>query len=963
MRDLNRLEYCRKMKSDFLGDFITLQAIAQVYQIPVCLISSIWDPPCVEFPVIPQHSPVAQVRSSVDEGVAYGVEFVEPHEIQQTTPNGIVTLVGADGRAVRCSKNIAMKAPTIANFITEATEAGTDVIYFDDDPSLTGDVLFNICKRLEALHILSDNALTENLPKASLRYLDIDEIFIQKEKPVEIQPLMVSHYWGSHYGSLESRIKNKLKSELNPDADVMRIAVKPHTRMALIRVLHILIILSGLWWLIWMAGWGYRFDGFWTGLQFLLFWIAELINFALGVVYNMNFWSPTRRKWKSLDRLTPAFIKDIVVNCMIFHYSEDVRDTARTIGGALRMKTTPGTRLRVYICDDGFWKYPAKPPVKLDPWIQEVAKKWWKKITAIFRKKKKEKVDEISEESPMIVPERKPAKSSYEPKWPGEAEMLDFIKEEYGCAPKEEIRDMLAMIAQEMYRFYSEKLHCRVKVSCKIEVGTIPNKEIVRSDCAKATVRYHFFAEYYGRIAGPEIILIGRVKPDKHHYKAGNINNAIYNNRMEGDFAILLDNDMKPTPDFILRTVPWFYFYDEQSNGYEIDKAVSFIQSPQFFKKSTIASDHDFLGGRNSVFFQGIQVGRDGFDLCAFAGTNAIFNLNAMRTVKGLPYGSLTEDANLSIYLHRFGFRSVYVEDKLAVGLAPVTVANSMQQRSRWVKGSVQILQCNIWPKGDQIVWEQKSPYPVWTHEDIDPFMVPLHKRGQRNIFRVAYALDTMLYPFSAVTAILYMLVAFMFLVLAQSPLNFTRPPFSYQAFLVTFLPYFLLKFFATYLSYNRVRADDIWVAQEVWFSYSIPSFFGIVDAVTEAVTGRAAGGWGVTGEGKRISKLEWYNTIIFMILSSTILVRFVMFLIDPAKNITTIAAIFFAITVVIQMWPMVSTSLYEYMHNSHLPAEEKVDLHRYKVANYIGFSFILILGIFVSVFAIGDLTGTEALQ
>jgi cellulose synthase (UDP-forming) len=135
---------------------------------------------------------------------------------------------------------------------------------------------------------------------------------------------------------------------------------------------------------------------------------------------------------------------------------------------------------------------------------------------------------------------------------------------------------------------------------------------------------------------------------------------------------------------------------------------MAFLQSPQFFKDSTIAGEADFLGGRNSVFFQGIQHGRDGFDLAAFAGTvffldpfvfhssatslhlsspclvagtNAIFRIPALHTVDGVPYGSLTEDAHTAVRLHKYGYKSVYVPDRLAVGIAPVTVANSMQQR------------------------------------------------------------------------------------------------------------------------------------------------------------------------------------------------------------------------------------------------------------------------------------------
>jgi len=484
---------------------------------------------------------------------------------------------------------------------------------------------------------------------------------------------------------------------------------------------------------------------------------------------------------------------------------------------------------------------------------------------------------------------------------------------------------------------------------------------VVRSDCSRASVRYRFYAEYFGRIAGPEIIVVGRIKPDKHHYKAGNINNALYNSKMDGEFAILCDNDMKPLPDFLLRTVPWFYYFDEESQSYLINPGISFVQSPQFFKTSTIAGEHDFLGGRNSVFFQGIQVGRDGFDLCAFAGTNAIFNLTSMRTVDGLPYGSLTEDANFAINLHRFGFRSIYVEDRLAVGLAPVTVANSMQQRSRWVKGSVQILMVNLGFKNkeDDMKWETESPYPTYTRKEIEAFGVPSERRGVHNLFRIGYALDTMLYPFSAMTAIFYMIIAFLFLVSGDAPLNYNRPPFSYQAFLVTFMPYFILKFVATYLAYDRVNSQDVWVAQEIWFGYSFASFFGVIDAFNESITGSAIGGWGVTGEGKRSSKLEWFNTAVLLVLGLAILIRFLIFLIAPTQNITEIAAIFFASTVVIQMWPMVSTSLYEWVHNSQLPVDEKVDLHRYEIPNYIIFTAVLILGIVVSVFTVGNLVPT----
>jgi hypothetical protein len=213
-----------------------------------------------------------------------------------------------------------MKSSTISTFVQEAAEENMSVITFDEDPSLTGDVLFRICKRLEAMHVMEETAKMDDIPDAPLKYLDLENIFVPEERKA-VKPMYVSHYWGYHYGSLEAAPKKDRPTVLPQSAPQMRTWTRPHTRMALNRVTHIAIILAGIWWILWMLIWGYRFDTFITGLQFILFWIAETVNFVLGIVYNMNFWQPIKRRWKSLDKLTPPFVKHIIVNCMIFHYS------------------------------------------------------------------------------------------------------------------------------------------------------------------------------------------------------------------------------------------------------------------------------------------------------------------------------------------------------------------------------------------------------------------------------------------------------------------------------------------------------------------------------------------------------------------------------------------------------------------------------------------------------------------
>jgi hypothetical protein len=93
----------------------------QIYEIPVHIISSIWDPPIVEFNVLYQKKEKPRsVKIEEDQALKTGVRFLESSEVKERPPEGVVTLVGFDGRAVRCYKTILMRSPTIANFVQEA---------------------------------------------------------------------------------------------------------------------------------------------------------------------------------------------------------------------------------------------------------------------------------------------------------------------------------------------------------------------------------------------------------------------------------------------------------------------------------------------------------------------------------------------------------------------------------------------------------------------------------------------------------------------------------------------------------------------------------------------------------------------------------------------------------------------------------------------------------------------------
>jgi len=166
--------------------------------------------------------------------------------------------------------------------------------------------------------------------------------------------------------------------------------------------------------------------------------------------------------------------------------------------------------------------------------------------------------------------------------------------------------------------------------------------------------------------------------------------------------------------------------------------------------------------------------------------------------------------------------------------------------------------------------------------------------------------------------------------------------------FLVTFVPYFLARFFGIYFAYDGVDTHQIWVAQQAWFSYAVCSLSGIIDAIQEAITGKAMKGWTATGEGKRVSSIELVNVFILLVLVIAIVVQFVKYVINPG-DLNIVAAIFFSGTIVIQMWPMVSATIYERIYNMHLRPEERLDLQRLEFPNYVIYFFAVILSFIVS--------------
>ncbi len=176
------------------------------------------------------------------------------------------------------------------------------------------------------------------------------------------------------------------------------------------------------------------------------------------------------------------------------------------------------------------------------------------------------------------------------------------------------------------------------------------------------------------------------------HAKAGNINAALLDTC--GELILVLDADFVAQRSFLYRSV-----------GFFDDPTVGIVQIPHnFFNDDPMQASLELrrtLPDDQRLFFDAIMPGRDGWD-CAFCcGSNGVIRRSAIDAIGGrLPSGSITEDMLLTLALIRKGYRTRYLRERLAIGLAPESLSAFFVQRARWARGAIQILFLRDGPLG-----------------------------------------------------------------------------------------------------------------------------------------------------------------------------------------------------------------------------------------------------------------------
>eukprot|EP00177_Eucheuma_denticulatum_P005543 GFKZ01010080.1.p1 GENE.GFKZ01010080.1~~GFKZ01010080.1.p1 ORF type:complete len:673 (+),score=50.95 GFKZ01010080.1:309-2327(+) len=179
------------------------------------------------------------------------------------------------------------------------------------------------------------------------------------------------------------------------------------------------------------------------------------------------------------------------------------------------------------------------------------------------------------------------------------------------------------------------------------------------------------------------------VRPEHRHAKAGNLNYAL--RRTSGDLVITLDADFVARPNIVQRLLPYFFVWDPVIEMYKLDGSLAAVQAPQQYRNIS-PYDSDPTDQRATFFMEFVLPAKDWFNAAPIIGTTNLVSRSALEKVGLYPHYSVTEDTALSLNFHRSGYKTYYVTESLATGLATDSLWASFDQKERWLKGDWQII-------------------------------------------------------------------------------------------------------------------------------------------------------------------------------------------------------------------------------------------------------------------------------
>jgi cellulose synthase (UDP-forming) len=161
--------------------------------------------------------------------------------------------------------------------------------------------------------------------------------------------------------------------------------------------------------------------------------------------------------------------------------------------------------------------------------------------------------------------------------------------------------------------------------------------------------------------------------------KAGNINNGL--SVTESPYFLIFDADHAPHVDFLSKTM-----------GFFVDPRIGFVQTPQYYKNHGTNLVTQAAWSQQTIFFGPIMCGKNHLNSAFMCGTNMVLSRLAIEEAGGMCEFNIAEDFLTSLFVHEKGWKSIYVSEVLAEGLAPEDFLSYYKQQYRWARGSLEVI-------------------------------------------------------------------------------------------------------------------------------------------------------------------------------------------------------------------------------------------------------------------------------
>ncbi|MDE2041266.1 MAG: glycosyltransferase [Patescibacteria group bacterium] len=161
--------------------------------------------------------------------------------------------------------------------------------------------------------------------------------------------------------------------------------------------------------------------------------------------------------------------------------------------------------------------------------------------------------------------------------------------------------------------------------------------------------------------------------------KAGNINNAL--RQTSHPLIVVFDADHVPHRDFLRKTV-----------GYFGDPRMGYVQSPQYYRNYDSNPVTEGAWEQQALFFGAICKGKNRLNAVTMCGTNMVIRRDALSEVGNICEDSIAEDFVTGLFIHEHGWKSTYVPEVLAEGLAPEDFLSYYKQQFRWARGALDVI-------------------------------------------------------------------------------------------------------------------------------------------------------------------------------------------------------------------------------------------------------------------------------